>query len=217
VRTILGLAVAITLAPTGAVAHTLDEYVQAARLSLTRTHIGLEMDLTPGVEVASSIVAMIDLDRDGLITPSEAAAYATRVLQDAAVDLNGGRVAMTLTRIDVPPIADMREGMGTIHLSALGVHGSRLNGDAQLTFRNDHAPEASVYLVNALVPGDRTIGVVRQDRDWSQRSARILYEVRPGLDVQLSWITIAIVTSLGLVLARRCGKAARQSEMTTPL
>jgi hypothetical protein len=183
-------------------AHALDEYVQAARLSLTWSHVNLVMDLTPGVEVAPSIVAMIDLDRDSVITPDEAAAYATRVLHDTAVELNGGRVAMSLTRIDVPSIADMREGMGTIHLSAVGVHSVRLNGDARLAFRNDHAPEASVYLVNALVPDGPAIAVVRQERDWSQRSARILYEVRPGLDVQLGWIAFAIATSFGLVLAR---------------
>ena len=135
---------AILLVPADAAAHAVDEYVQAARLSLTRSVVSLEMDLTPGVQVAASIVAMIDRDRDGLITPSEAAAYATGVLQDTVVDLDGVRVAMALTRIDVPPTAEMREGLGTIHMRAVGLHRMRLNGHARLTFRNDHAPNGSV-------------------------------------------------------------------------
>ena len=202
-RTLLTLAAAIVLAPAGVTAHALDEYVQAARLSLTRSVVGLEMDLTPGVQMASSIIAMIDQDRDGVITPVEAAAYANGVLEDTVVDLDGVRLAMTLTRIDVPPIPEMRDGMGTIQLRAVAAHSAGLGGKPLLTFRNDHAAEGSVYLVNALVPDDRSISVVAQEREWSQRSARITYRVRPGLDVQLSWITVALVTGFGLVMARR--------------
>jgi hypothetical protein len=201
----LSLALAVVLTPAGAAAHALDEYVQAARLSLTRSHVDLDMDLTPGVEVASSVVAMIDLDRDGAITPLEAAAYATRVLQDTTVELDGERVAMAVSRIDVPPIADMREGMGTIHLSAHGVHGVSLAGSTRLAFRNDHAPEGSVYLVNALVPDDRAVAVVRQERDWLQRSARIVYDVRPGSLAQIVWTVVAMASTLGLIVWRRRG------------
>jgi hypothetical protein len=204
-RTVFRLALAIALTPSGAAAHALDEFVQAARLSLTRSHVDLVMDLTPGVEVSSSIIATLDRDRDGVITPSEAAAYATRVLQDTTVELNGERLAMALTRIDVPPIAEMREGMGTIHLTARGVHDTGLNGDARLTFRNDHAPENSVYLVNALVPADRTLTVVRQERDWRQRSARIVYDVQPGTGAQMTWIAMGIALTLGLIATRRRG------------
>ena len=202
-RKILGLAAAIALVPAGAAAHALDEYVQAARLSLTRSGVSLDMDLTPGVQVAAPIVALIDRDQDGVITPVEAASYAARVLEDTVVELDGERVVMTLTRIDVPPSVEMREGMGTIHMSARGIHRVRLNGDARLTFRNNHAPEGSVYLVNALVPDDPTLSVVRQERDRFQRSVQIVYDVQPELSTQVGWIAFAIATSFGIVLARR--------------
>ena len=203
-RVPLCLAVAtILLMPAGAAAHALDEYVQAARLSLTRTHVGLDLDLTPGVHVAAAIVAMIDRDRDGVITPAEAAAYASLVLDNAAVALDGQPLTMTVSRIDVPPIAEMREGMGTIHMSARAAHRMRLNSNVRVTFLNNHAPEGSVYLVNALVPDDRTLSVVRQERDRFQRSAEIVYDGRPGLSAQLGWIAFAIATSVGIVFVRR--------------
>jgi hypothetical protein len=196
-------AAALALVPAGVQAHALDEYVQAARLSLSRSHVGLEMNLTPGVEVAASIVALIDRDRDGTISPNEAANYAIHVLRQSVVELNGHTVLMTLARVEVPPLDEMRDGVGTIRVSASGVHGARLSGEARLTFRNDHAPERSVYLVNALVPDDHTISVAAQRRDWSQRSAQIVYTVQPGLDVQIGWLLLAIGGTTGLVLARR--------------
>ena len=215
-RVPLCLAVAtILLMPAGAAAHALDEYVQAARLSLTRTHVGLDMDLTPGVQLAASIVAMIDRDKDGVIAPAEAAAYAALVLRETVVELDGQPLTMALSSIDVPPIAEMREGMGTIHMRARGVHRASLDGNVRVTFRNNHAPEGSVYLVNALVPDDRTLSVVRQERDRFQRSAEIVYDVRPGLSAQLGWIAFAIVTSLGIVLGRALERVPRSYRALT--
>jgi hypothetical protein len=204
------VAVALALVPAGVRAHALDEYVQAARLSLSRSHVGLEMSLTPGVEVAASIAALIDRDRDGVVTPDEAAAYATRVLRESVVELNGHTVLMTLARVEVPPLGEMRDGVGTIRVSASGIHGTRLGGEARLTFRNDHAPEKSVYLVNALVPDDHTIAVAAQQRDWSQRSARIAYNVTPALDVQIGWLLLAVGGTVGLVLVRKSLEQRRE-------
>ena len=196
-------AVLVALAPSGATAHALDEYVQASRLSLTRTHVGLEIDLTPGGQIAAPIIRTIDRDGDGLITPAEAAAYGARVLADAVVELDGDRVVMKLTRIEIPPPGEMREGAGTIHLSASGSHGARLIHRARLSFRNNHAPDVSVYSVNALVPADRALSVSSQDRDARQRSARILYDVRPLVALQIGWVAFALLTSLAWGLARK--------------
>ena len=39
-------------------AHRLDQYLQATRLSLEKNQVGVEIDLTPGVEVAQAIFAL---------------------------------------------------------------------------------------------------------------------------------------------------------------
>jgi hypothetical protein len=165
--------------------------------------VGVDIDLTPGVEVASPIIAMIDRDHDGVVSPGEAAAYGTRVLADTVVELNGERVAVTLTRIDVPPAGEMRDGAGTIRLHAVGTHRVGLGGGAVLSFRNDHAPVTSVYAVNALVPTDGAFSVSRQDRDTLQRSVNVSYDVRPSRALQLGWVGLAVVTSLGWTVLRR--------------
>lgn len=206
----------LALGPSGALAHTLDEYLQAARLSLTRSQVSLDLDLTPGAMVAARIVAMIDRDQDGVISPAEAAAYATRVLNETAVELDGAPVPMTVTRVEAPPIGELREGMGTINIRAVGVHRTRLAGRARLSFRNDHAPDGSVYVANALVPADRRLSVSRQDRDVAQRSIDVFYDVGPTIASQVGWTAFAVVTGLTLVARRRGQRRMSAHERNRP-
>ena len=49
-----GLLLVLSASPS---AHRLDEYLQAARLSLAHTRVELEIDLTPGASVADGIIS----------------------------------------------------------------------------------------------------------------------------------------------------------------
>ena len=197
------LALVFVFLPAAASAHALDEYVQAARLSLSQQEVRLDMDLTPGAAVAADIIARIDVDRNGVISPQEAAAYGARVLADIALELDGRRVAMALARVDVPSAGEMGEGLGTIRLTAIGAHHVRLSSRAALAFRNDHAPEISVYAVNAMVPADRSLTVLGQDRDVFQRSVLVSYDVRPGVARQAGWTIFGVGSCLMIALMRR--------------
>ena len=199
----ISFGLAVALAPAGAVAHTLDEYLQASRLSLTRTDVRVDIDLTAGVQIAAPIIQAIDRDQDGLISPAEAAAYGASVLSGAVVELDGERVALALARIEVPPVGAMWDGVGTIRLAAVGAHRARLGPRAVLSFQNEHAPDASVYSVNALVPADRALSVVRQERDVRQRSVKVFYDVRPTPVFQTGWVFVAGLTCLACVVVRR--------------
>src|SRR5262249_53406279 len=63
-------------------AHRLDEYLQATLVSIEPNAIRLQINLTPGVAVAEPVLARIDLDRDGVISTNEAAAYAEMLKRD---------------------------------------------------------------------------------------------------------------------------------------
>jgi hypothetical protein len=76
----LSLAFAVT-----ASAHRIDEYLQAARLAIAPDRVTLEMDLTPGVDVAPLIFALINTNHDGSIAS---------VFQ--LVSLNRGRSALSV-------------------------------------------------------------------------------------------------------------------------
>ena len=100
-------------------AHELDEYLQAARVSLARDRVVCEIDLTPGAAIAAEIVALVDRDADRLVSPAEAEAYGRAVLSDVRLEVDGRAITMALTRVDVPSVEVMTDGLGTIRLEAI--------------------------------------------------------------------------------------------------
>ena len=189
--------------PAESAAHRLDEYLQAARVSLARDRITLEVDLTPGANIASAIVTLLDRDGDNTISAIEAGAYGQVVLADLVVELDGRPVTVTLTRVEAPPIDDMRDGVGTIQLRAVGHVEAVAAGRRSLYFRNNHQPAASVYLVNALIPEDGDVGVVAQSRDPRQQGVRVEYNVGPRWPAQLLWLVLGAAGLSTLVVLRR--------------
>ena len=80
---------ALLLAAAGvASAHRLDEYLQAILISVDKEHVQGSMRLIPGVSVASSVIANIDTNNDGVISRSEERAYAERVLADLSLRID---------------------------------------------------------------------------------------------------------------------------------
>jgi hypothetical protein len=205
-----GLAAAIVLTlltPAAADAHRLDEYLQAARVSLARDRIVVELDVTPGATLAADVVAQIDRDHDDAISPIEASAYAQSVLASLVVELDGRSVEMTLTRVEAPTIGEMRAGLGTIQLRAAGKVESVGPGRRRLYFRNDHRLGASAYLVNALLPEDEDFRIAEQSRDPRQHSLRVEYDVTAAWPLKLLWLMLAAAGLPALFVVRRGDRA----------
>src|SRR5580698_9653926 len=99
---------ALVLAACGVIhAHRLDEYLQGTLLSVGRTELEVEMTLTPGVTVFPAVMAAIDTDADGAISPAEQQAYARRVIGDLSVIVDGRSVMPRLGLVRFPEIAEM--------------------------------------------------------------------------------------------------------------
>ena len=196
------VAAAMLIASASLSAHRLDEYLQAARVNLSRARVALEMDLTPGASVADTVLTLIDRDGDGAITPLEAESYGRAVLSDLSVEVDDLPIAMTLDHVEVPAIDEMRQGVGTIEVRATGdIAGG--TGRRQLHFTNHHQPRSSVYLVNALVPTDDAVTVVSQRRDARQQDVRIDYEVSSQWPRYLYWPAVGAVVLILLYSGRR--------------
>jgi hypothetical protein len=185
-------------------AHRLDEYLQAARVSLSHTRVELEIDLTPGASVADGIISLIDRDGDTRISPEEAAQYGRNVLADVVLELDGRAVTLTLNHVEAPPLEEMRHGLGAIQVRASSDVERRMSFRRELHFQNNHHAASSVYLVNALIPTDPGISVVSQRRDATQRNARIEYSVRPQWPKYVYWPVLGIA-ALFFMLRRRAG------------
>jgi hypothetical protein len=70
-------------------------------------------------------------------------------------------------------------------------------------FVNNHHPDGSVYLANALVSVAPGIDVVAQTRDVRQREIRVDYEVRGTSGFPLAWSLVATVMLATLVVFRK--------------
>jgi nickel/cobalt transporter (NicO) family protein len=146
---------AATLSAQEASAHPMDEYVQNTYIDLAPDSTTLQVDLTPGVLVAPEVVALIDADGDGEISEAEGEAYANdAVLRDVSLAVDGEPQPLTLVDSSFPTPLDMGAGMGTIRLWVVPETPAGSPGDHSLSYRNDHEPVNSRYLVNAFKASD---------------------------------------------------------------
>jgi len=165
---------ALSLAGSGA-AHRLDEYLQATLIGVTRDGTDLELRLTPGVRILPVLMALIDQDRDGRISPEEERAYVGRVVREVELRVDGVPAPLSLIESSFPTVEAMREGLGTIEIK---LRTARSGSD--LRFENRHLPQVSVYLVNCLADPANGLVVRRQERDEAQRSIAFEYSFGAG-------------------------------------
>lgn len=175
-RSSLVAALAATVAMSAVVsAHRRDEYLQAARISVDRDRVQIELDLTAGISVADEIIRDLDRDGSGSISSREARMFALAAVKAMRVEIDHRPVDLRLVNVAVPDLDVVRRGEGAIRLE-LGVSAGALpDGPHQLFFLNTHRPEISVYLANALVPISSQVAVTAQRRDAAQREITVEY------------------------------------------
>jgi hypothetical protein len=193
-----------------AVAHRLDEYLQATRLAIDIGRVGVEMDLTPGVSVASNVFKWIDTNGDGRISQAEGEAYARAVLRSAVLKADGAAMRMKFEEASFPTLEEMSQGVGAIRLRATAAIPAASPGRHQISFLNMHRPEGSVYLVNVLVPQDKRLQVGEQRRDVAQHWITLDYTVAGDVPRD-GKLTLFLVLAMAGCLFLRYGISRRRT------
>ena len=199
------LALTVAIAASAPVsAHRRDEYLQAARFAIEPAGVEIELDLTPGIALADAIISEIDRNHDGSLLAEEQQAYGRLVIETVDVAVDGRRLAVDLDTVSFPDDDAMRRGEGTIRLRLAGIVPPQAAGAHQLTFRNRHHADRSVYLANALVPRTDRIAITAQHRDSDQRELTIDYVVEPLPTFTSTWLLsgVALVAVLATLLMR---------------
>ena len=188
-----------------AAGHRLDEYLQATAVTLSQHRLDAQLRLTPGVAVFPAVRALIDTDRDQVMSPVEQRAYAERVLADLSLAVDGERVPFSLKSFQFSGLDALQEGRGDIRLElSASLPGDR--SSRRVLFKNGHQPRLSAYLVNCLVPQDPLIRVTAQQRNYEQSIYQLDYTQGPnaravGLSGALA--AGAILLLIGLAVRRR--------------
>lgn len=195
-KTRLSILVAILSLGVPVFAHRLDEYLQAMIVSVEQGQIHASMRLIPGVAMSAAVIAAIDSNGDGVFSEAEQETYAREVLGDLSLSVDSHALKPRLRAVSFPAPADIKGGLGEIHiefdadLPAGGPHRT-------LVIENHHEPRISVYLMNSLVPQDRNIRVIAQNRNQKQSYFRLDYvQAGPQNDSPLSLWRSRLVTGL---------------------
>jgi len=166
-RLLAPVAALFLLLPALTSAHRLDEYLEATLLSLEPDHADATVRLVPGVAVSAAVIANIDTNSDGTISAAEQQAYALRVARDLTLGIDGRPLAMRLLSASFPTVDEMKQGVGEIRLN-FTADLPRGATSRRLSFQNRHESNIAVYLVNCLVPRDKTLRITAQSRNENQ-------------------------------------------------
>jgi hypothetical protein len=167
---------AVVLLSTGTLAaHRLDEYLQGTIISVEKNRVDAQITLTPGVAVFPMVIAEIDTDRDGIISAIEQRAYASRILGDLSLKIDGRLLTPQFVSMQFPTIEEMKNGTGEIQIEFAAdlPAGGR---QRKLTLENHHQSRIAAYQVNCLVPRDPDIRIVAQNRNYSQSIYELDFE-----------------------------------------
>jgi hypothetical protein len=182
-------------------AHRLDEYLQATILSVERDRVQGFMRLVPGVAVYSIVIPGIDTNGDGIISDTERQSYAKRVLGDLSLRIDGHPLQLRLESVDVAGTGEMQEGLGEIRIEFAADLPPASASGRRLIFENHHQNRIATYLVNCLVPRDRTIRINAQNRNQDQS----YYQLDYVQGVSLAPIALLLFAGLVLLVRLRAG------------
>ena len=177
----LPLLLALLALPSAVSRHRLDEYLQATLVAIEPGDIRLQINLTPGVDVAEQVLALIDRDRDGVISTNEAAAYAEVLKRDlTASRWIGRKVRIETHRVSIPRARRTPHRLGNHSDGILRDARSARGRSAQAHPREPASPPMSVYLFNAAQPKSGTVQITRQKRNDNQSTGEIDFTFHPS-------------------------------------
>jgi hypothetical protein len=167
--------------------------LQATILSLQANRVHASMRLIPGIRVSSSVISGIDSNRDEIFSENEERAYAQRVLGDLSITIDGKSVQPKLVALNFPEPAQMREGLGEIHID-YNVDVPNGGSSRTLILANRHLNRTSVYLMNVLVPEDRNIRILAQKRSEQQMIYELDYQKKSAIGAapQTPWAGLGV-------------------------
>jgi hydrogenase/urease accessory protein HupE len=172
-----------------ALAHRLNEYLEATTINFWNGNILLEMRLTSGVDVANEILNGIDLNGDHLISVKEESAYMAQLGREISFSLDGVPTMLIPVSFSFPTMDAMRKGIGDI-IVKYEIHVERSGIVHHLKLINKHHNRIAVYLVNCLMPSDTSIHVVSQNRNVDQSAYQLYFttgsSMIPNIDQQKS-------------------------------
>lgn len=163
--------------PSTAAAHPLDEFYQVTYIKMAPNRISLTVELYAGVLIAPDILAMIDTDRDEVISAAESQAYIDQFIAEVIFEIDGQPRPLSASDFEFPPVLDLRAGGGVIRFELHTDLPADHRGPHQFYYQNKHRPDFGVYVVNVLSGDPQWMQITDKERDVHQTSLRVDYTI----------------------------------------
>ena len=125
------------------------------------------------------------------------------MLRDISLTIDGHILRPRLISVEFPGVDEMKEGLGEIHIefsAELPLSGP----NRRLIFENHHQSRIAAYLVNCLVPRDRDIRIVAQNRNEQQSFYQLDYvQAGDSSNTLPVMATLLLFTRLAFLWRRR--------------
>lgn len=174
---LMTLMLAVFMQPSAVSAHPIDEYLQSAYIGLDPNQVTVEIDMTPGVLVAPTVMKLIDTDSDGVFSKSEGQAYGMRVLHDVSLSLDEQAISLSVSAVQMPDPLMMKAGGGEIRVTMAAAISPTIAVSHRLAFMNSHAPVKSAHQVSTLMPKASQLVIVGQNRSASSEGIAVDFQL----------------------------------------
>lgn len=174
----------------GAWAHQIDEYVGVTHVEIQRDRIRTLMSLTPGSEVAASVISAIDTNKDGMFSAQESQYYAQAMAAGITISVDRTPLPARLVDVTVPAPDVLRTGQAIIRMTLDVTPPPQEAGPHAVEVANVNQA-LTVIVANALIPPDPRVRIRQQNRDQYQRHLEISYDVTPPS--MMPWVVVSLL------------------------
>lgn len=115
-----GLVVAtlLVMAPTLAFGHPHHHIDQQAQLNVSSEAVEIVLRIVPSIDDGAAMFDIVDLDRDGAVSPAEAGAFGAEVLRTVDLRWGGRTLELGDASVTVPSREVVAQGRGVIQVRA---------------------------------------------------------------------------------------------------
>jgi hypothetical protein len=213
-------------------AHRLEGLVQSSLVEIAPPQIKVRVTLSPGIDIAPKIQALLDPNADGESSESESKAWAGQFMARQRVTVDGQTLPLTVQNVSSSPLSELAGGHAEIIIDYTAELGKLARGQRTVVCANHYEPISCIYQCNGVVPKVPGVRINSHRRDTGERELTLAVDFSDAPDQAtpttppqggIPWMSSVIALSVliglngaGAAVAVIVGRRLRQSKEQLP-
>jgi len=157
------IGLALLVVPAAIFAHPHARVDQQAQMSISRSEISVSFRIIPSTQDGAHMFDHLDKDSNGLISNSEKTAFASSLIANSHLTVNGRSVRLGLLDTEVPTRKTMRQGQGLIGVRSRALTSLPAGRQHKIVFQIDDRQFAKGWFIQPFYHRDLTNGRTAPD------------------------------------------------------